>query len=63
MTSFMLLLTIVIDTHFTPLKDLSKAFALYDKWQMTKEKWQMTNDNLKRTHNLISSYLQDMNNL
>ena len=50
MTSFMLLLTIVIDTHFTPLKDLSKAFALYDKWQMT-------NDNLKRTHNLIFSYL------
>ena len=25
--SFILLLTIVIDTHFAPLKDLSKAFA------------------------------------
>ena len=27
MTSFILLLTIIIDTHFTPLKDLSKAFT------------------------------------
>ena len=26
-TSFILLLVIVIDTHFAPLKDLSKAFA------------------------------------
>ena len=34
-TSFILLLVIVIDTHFAPLKDLSKAFAC------------MTNGNLK----------------
>ena len=27
MTSFVLLLTIVINTHFTPLKDLPKDFA------------------------------------
>ena len=34
-TSFILLLVIVIDTHLAPLKDLSKAFAC------------MTNDNHK----------------
>ena len=61
MTSFILLLTIVINTHFNPLKDLSKTFALYDKWEITmrnekwqwemtmrneNEKWQMTSDNV-----------------
>ena len=47
----MLLLTIVIDAHFAPLKDLSKAFAC------------MTNDNLKHfsTHNLIFNHLEAMN--
>ena len=58
MTSFILLLTIIIDTHFAPLKDLSKAFA-----SMTNDKWQMTNDKLQSfqlqftIHNLIFSYL------
>ena len=30
---------------------------------MRNEKRQVANDNLKRTHNLIFSYLQDMKNL
>ena len=49
----MLLLTIVIDTHFATLKDLSKTFAC------------MTNENLKQfsTHNLMFNPLEAMNNL
>ena len=39
-----------------PLKDLSKGFALYDKWEMRNDKWQMTNDNLKRTHDSWTIY-------
>ena len=48
-TSFILLLTIVTDTHFASLKD---------------GKWQMTNDNLKHftNHNLTFSYLYKMDN-
>ena len=44
-TSFTLLLVIVIDTHFAPLKDLSKAFAC------------MANDNLKCTSLILASLL------
>ena len=56
----MLLLTIVIDTHFTFLKDLSKVFAC------------MTNNNLKYTSLILqkiqgkyksTDYRQAMNNL
>ena len=56
----MLLLTIVIDTHFTFLKDLSKVFAF------------MTNNNLKYTSLILkkiqgkyksTDYRQAMNNL
>ena len=59
-TSFMLLLTIVIDTHFTFFKDLSKVFAC------------MTNNNLKYTSLILqkiqgkyksTDYRQAMNNL
>ena len=45
-TPFILLPVIVIDTHFAPLKDLSKAFAC------------MTNGNLKCT-SLILTKIQD----
>ena len=34
------LFAILIIHILLPLKDLSKAFALYDKWQMRNEKWQ-----------------------
>ena len=56
----MLLLTIVIDTHFTFFKDLSKVFAC------------MTNNNLKYTSLILqkiqgkyksTDYRQAMNNL
>ena len=50
---------ILIIHIFNPFKRFIKSFCFV--WKMRNDKWQMRNDNLKRTHNLIFSYFQDMN--